>query len=173
MNKKAKTILTVLAAMVVVGSIGMVLFPDKTEPASTTETTPAATEAKQISVAHTGSVAKEFDTFSVKINDAELVKDYEGDNSLKVNVEITNKTGERNSFASLVLCSGIQDGNGLDETSIEKSGNNTYNLIDPGQTISVDPVILLKDTEHPVEFRIEKLMANDNNYAIKKFEFVK
>lgn len=117
--------------------------------------------------------------YEVAIKDYELVKDYDGKDTIAISIEFTNNSDESASFDVAMMCDAFQDGVELDTTSIytdEESldcmDDDTSKQIKPGKTIEIVVTKELDNTTSPVDVEIEEFLG-DGDKVVKTFELEK
>ena len=113
------------------------------------------------------------------IKDYELVKNYDGKDTIAVSIDFTNNSDEAASFDVAMMCDAFQDGVELDTTSVytdEESfdcmDDDTSKQIKPGRTIEIIVTKELENTTSPVDVEVEEFLGNGDE-VVKTFELEK
>lgn len=117
--------------------------------------------------------------YEVAIKDYELVKNYDGKDTIAVSIDFTNNSDEAASFDVAMMCDAFQEGVELDTTSVytdEESfdcmDDDTSKQIKSGKTIEIVVTKELENTTSPVDVEVEEFLGNGDK-VVKTFELEK
>ncbi len=115
-------------------------------------------------------------SYEVAIGDCEIVKDYDGNDTIAISIDFTNNGEEATSFEGSMMYDVFQDGVELETTSVyvdddslDCLDDDAYKDIKPGKTIEVVVTKKLENTTSPVDIEIEELFGSDDK-VVKTFE---
>lgn len=146
---------------------------EKVESAVNTEESSEA--AKVENVAPSGKQEGEgtLGNFTVKIGDAETVKDYEGNPAILITYDFTNNDEKAQSFGMSVMPKAFQDGIECKDAYLPsdvKYEDNYMVEIKPGKSITVQRAYKL-DGETAVDVEVTELISfDDKSMVVKSFE---
>ncbi len=117
--------------------------------------------------------------YEIAIKDCEMVKDYDGSDTIAVSIDFTNNSDDAASFDTVMMYDAFQDGMELettsvytDEESFECMDDDVSRQIKPGKTIEVVITKKLENTTSPVEVEVEEFFGNDDK-IVKTFDIEK
>ena len=106
----------------------------------------------------------EIGNYICKVKSADICKNWEGKESVKVVYEFTNNHSEPQSFDFSLDAKLFQDGIGLESTFISADDDSSFCDVEikPGTTKDVVKYYVLRDTTTPIEVEITELISFDN-----------
>lgn len=107
-----------------------------------------------------------------KVKSAELCKNWEGKDSVKITYEFTNNASEAESFDIALIDDLYQDGVGLESTFIS-SDDDDFGVdvkIKPGTTKDVSKVYILRDKETEIDVEISEFISLNEEKLTYKVE---
>ena len=147
--------------IVVLGIIGAVSGGDDSSDDSNNNET---TASSQVDAKKDEAVEGQIGDYVCTVKKAEICKNWEGKDSVKITYEFTNNASDAQSFDIALTDNVYQDGVGLESTFIS-SDDDDWGIdvkIKPGVTKEVSKVYVLRDTTTDLEVEIGELISFDD-----------
>ncbi len=156
-KKKKKWIIIAVVVVIIVLIAAIAGGSDETSTSTDNPSQVVDAESKQ-------NADGEIGDYICKVKSADICKNWEGKQSVKVVYEFTNNYSEPQSFDIALDTKLFQDGIGLESTFISGDDDNAlYDVeIKSGATKDVIKYYVLRDTTTPIEVEITELISFDD-----------